>query len=286
MTEFTTSSSVLSEVWTSIDIGEGLDVMGDGHGLLASRVELIEQAGYIRGQDGLFRHPTGRKLVYLNDESSRGSLPVETVEYGVYPSIAMLVSMKRQVDAGLAYAVDSNHNYKVWRWLEGRRVTMKHGDELVVDEFLRFEQTFGTKRTQQLKRELATFMRNLPSYICIKRAGEVVAVVAHAGIRDDMIGQSSEAIRDFCRFGPTAGLTPEGRPNRVDWTLQHKTTPLIIWGHVPHREAVVRNNTINLDTGGFSGHYLTLLRYPEMEVRKVKVPKSFVPLEDIMFREV
>jgi hypothetical protein len=265
------------------DVGPGLDVMGDGHGLLASRIKLIEKAGYIRGSDGLFRHPAGRKLVYLNDESSRGFLPDLTVEFGEYPSIAMLNLMKRQVQADFAVAVDSNHNYKVWRWLLGRNVKMSHGDERVVEEFNDFEKKFGFEKTSKFKTELGNFLMGLPSHLVLVKEGIPRAVVVHAGIHDDMIGRENQRIINFCRFGPTNGFLENGKPNRLDWTIHHKNALLIIWGHVPHLEPVLVRNTINIDQGGFYGHYLTLLRYPEMEILQERVPQCFVPPQDNPF---
>ncbi len=263
-----------------VELGVGLDVMGDGHGLLVSRVALIEKAGYVRGEDGLYRHPDGRKLVYLNDESSRGSLPREDVQFGKYSSIGMLTMMKRHVEAGLAHAVDSNHNYKVWRWLEGRKVTMSHGDEVVVEEFAAFEREYGHEKTEELKRELAQFLKSLPSHLIIADQDLPRAVVVHAGIRDDMVGKEDDRIRDFCRYGPTDGFLENGKPNRLDWTKDHKNGLLVIWGHVPQPEAMVVRDSINLDQGGFCGHFLTMLRYPEMELIQEKVAQSFVTPAD------
>ncbi|QQE78709.1 AAA family ATPase [Alicyclobacillus sp. SO9] len=265
-----------------VNLASGLDVMGDGHGLLASRIALIKQAGYVQGEDGLYRHPDGRKLVYLNDETSRGSEPVDAknVEYGQYPSIAMINMMKKHVESGLAYAVDSNHNYKIWRWLEGRKVSMKHGDEVFVKEMEAFEQEYGADKTAVVKKEWAQFLKSLPSHLVIEDDGHVRAVVVHAGIHDDMMGKEDETVRDFCRFGPTDGLLENGKPNRLDWTQNHHNGVLVIWGHVPHPEAQVVGNTINIDQGGYCGHYLTMLRYPEMDIVQEKVAQSFVPDED------
>ena len=263
-----------------IPLENGIDVMGDGHGLLQSRLNLMEKSGYQRGDDGLYRHRSGRKLVYLNDESSRGNLPSTDVEYGTYPSIAMLVLMKKHVEAGLAYAVDSNHNYKIWRYLEGRNVQMTHGDELVAEEFAAFESEFGSDFTAQFKKELSSFLKRLPSHLIVNDRGISRAVITHAGIQDDMIGKQSPYIRDYCRFGPTDGFLPNGRPNRLDWKKDHHNGMLVIWGHEPHDKVFVEKDTVNVDTGGFCGHYLSLIRYPEMEVIQEKVHQSFVPEED------
>jgi polynucleotide kinase-phosphatase len=263
-----------------ISIDKGIDIIGDGHGLLQTRIQLFKKAGYVLGEDGLFRHPNGRKIVYVNDETSRGFLSSDEIKYGRYPSIAMMVSMKEHVEANLAYAVDSNHNYKIWRWLEGRNVTLAHGDEKVEEEFEAFAQEFGEEKTLLLKKELAAFLKSLPSHVIIEDRGFHRAVVTHAGIKDDMIGKFSREIRDFCRFGPTDGLEDSGKPKRLDWTKEHKNGQLIIWGHEPHPNVTLENDTINVDTGGFCGHYLSMLRYPEMDILQEKNDISFVEDEN------
>lgn len=267
---------VIEQTNLTIPIGNGLDVLGDGHGLLESRVNIIEKGGYIKGSDGLFRHPDGRKLVYLNDETSRGKLPMDGVKFGKYPSIAMAVMMMEHVKAGLAYAVDSNHNFKIWRWLEGKNVTMAHGDEDVVSEFESFELEHGPEFTFELKKQLAHFLRQLPAHLIIEDRGIWRAVVTHAGIQDQMIGKQSKIINDYCRFGPTDGFCEDGRPNRLDWTKSHRNGMLVIWGHEPHDKVVVHNDAVNVDTGGFCGHYLSMFRYPEMQVVQEKVNQCFV----------
>lgn len=259
-----------------IDIEKGLDIMGDGHGLLESRINLMEKAGYIKGKDGVYRHPEGRKLVYLNDETGKGSQSYEKAEYGKYPSIAMAVMMMKQVKAGEAYAVDSNHNYKLWRYLEGRNVQMTNGDELVVEEFEKFKEEYGEEKTAELKQELHKFLKWLPSHLIIEDQGIRRAVVVHAGIKDDMIGKNSFEVKDFCRFGPTDGDKEDGTPNRLDWTQDHNNGMLVIWGHDPKPDHEIIHDTINIDQGGFCGHYLTLMRYPEMEFIKEKVNECFV----------
>jgi polynucleotide kinase-phosphatase len=260
-----------------IPIENGLDILGDGHGLLKSRVELLNKAGYVENELGLFIHPEGRKPLYLNDETSRGSLPLAGIEYGEFPSIAMMWMMKKHVEANLAYAVDSNHNYKVWRWLEGRDVTMNHGDELVVSEFEAFQTKHGVEKTEEIKTSLASFLKDLPSHLLLCKDEKVKAVAVHAGIQDDMIGKEDAVVRDFCRFGKTSGeFDANGRPLRLDWTKDHRNGMLIVWGHEPQKNVRKENDTINVDTGGFYGNKLTLLQYPELTIIDVSVPHSFV----------
>lgn len=247
---------------------QGLDIMGDGHGCLTSRMNLIEQAGYIRGEDDLYRHPDGRKLVYLNDEANKGSLSDEHVIFGEFPSIAMTLMMVQHVKANLAYAVDSNNNVKLVSFLEHIE-HQRHNKMLFAKEFFKFQEKFGKQSALNLRNELLPTLKSLPSHLIVENdKGEEVAVIVHAGIKDDMIGKDSKEIRRFCAFGGK-------NTDMISWIYQHRTPHLIIWGHLPHVHPTWKHNTINIDTGGFCGHYLTMLRFPECSLLQEKVPKDF-----------
>ena len=51
---------------------------------------------------------------------------------------------QKHVAAGHAYMIDSNHGWKIARWLEGKNVKMAHGDENVAAEFEEYERKYGT----------------------------------------------------------------------------------------------------------------------------------------------
>jgi hypothetical protein len=251
-----------------IQTNQGLDIMGDGHGCLTSRINLLKQAGYIEGNDGLYRHPEGRKLVYLNDEANKGFLSDKHVLFGEFPSIAMTFMMVQHVKADLAYAVDSNNNVKLISFLEQIEHQQKN-KMLFAKEFFEFQEKYGKKAAMKLRDELLPTLKTLPSHIIVENnKGEEVAVIVHAGIKDEMIGHDSKEIRRFCAFG--------GKNEQViSWIKQHQTQHLIIWGHLPHVHPTWNHNTINIDTGGFCGHYLTMLRFPECSILQEKVPKDF-----------
>ncbi|MDA1675250.1 hypothetical protein [Bacillus cereus group sp. TH152-1LC] len=258
-----------------ISTGEGLDILGDGHGCLKERIDLLEQAGYIKGEDGLYRHPKGRKLVYLNDEANKGYSKDERILYGEFPSIAMMQIMKQHVEAGLAYAVTSNNNEKICKYLDPSIINTDHLEAMdFAIEMNQFEIKYGAKEREKLGNELYLFCKSLPSYIIVENEqGETSAVITHAGILDDMIGKDSADIRKFCAWGGTAA-------NIKNWVELHKYEFPIIWGHKPQREPKIQNNTINIDTGGYFGNYLTMLRFPEMNFIKQKVETSYETYED------
>ena len=96
-------------------------------------------------------------------------------------------------------------------------------------------------------------------------------VVAHAGIREEMIGRSSGAVREFCLYGETTGETDEfGLPVRYNWASEYRGSTAVVYGHTPVVNAEWLNNTICIDTGCVFGGKLTALRWPEREIVSVQ----------------
>lgn len=73
--------------------------------------------------------------------------------------------------------VDSNHGWKIARWLDGRNVQLKHGDEKVREEFLQFEQQVGKEKAAQLKQQLRDLLIDLPSHYVLTDKGEPKVVL-------------------------------------------------------------------------------------------------------------
>ena len=242
-----------------IDVGNGLDIIGDIHGCFDEFMELLFKLGYVE-KDGLFVHPEGRKLVSVGDITSRGP-----------KSIAALKFFIAHKKAGLSYMTDSNHGWKIARWLDGRNVQLTHGDDAVAAEFAEYEAVHGRKAVDKLRMASKELLLKAPSHYILMKDGEEVAVVTHAGIRDSYIGQDSGKIRSFTRYGDVRGFDEvTGRPLRYDWFLEHKSKHTIIWGHDPKIEPLFTHNTVNIDQGCVFGGSLTALRFPEMTTISVK----------------
>ncbi|GAA4722736.1 metallophosphoesterase [Brevibacillus fulvus] len=254
-----------------VDIDRGTDIVGDVHGCFAEFMELLGQLGYVRdASDDLYRHPAGRKLISLGDITSRGP-----------ESLKMLDFFIRHIRAGIAEMVDSNHGWKIARWLDGRNVSLAHGDEKVEDEFTRYAEQHGEKMAASLKEKARELLLASPSHMLLRRNGKVEVVAVHAGIRDDYIGKDSPAIRNFCRYGDVAGMGPDGRPIRKEWASERtKQTPLIVWGHDPRPQPERKNGSINIDQGCVFGGQLTAYRYPEDECIGVKAEMNYSGLEE------
>lgn len=252
-----------------IDLEAGIDVIGDVHGCFAELVELLVKLGYEENREGLYVHPEGRKFVSVGDIMSRGP-----------ESLRSMLFFQKHVEAGVAWMVDSNHGWKIARWLGGRPVELSHGDEKVEQEFLAYEAEAGSSQAELLKEQLAQFLLAAPSHYVFKKNGVPVLVCTHAGIKDEWIGKQSPAISDFCRYGDTAGFDEKGKPVRKDWTIAHRSSTLIVWGHDPKPKPLVINQTINIDQGAVFGGELTAYRYPERTFESVKAAQDYSGASD------
>jgi len=244
-----------------LEVGDGIDIIGDIHGCYEEMVQLLEKLGYEKNTQNHYIHPEGRRFLSLGDIMSRGPESLKTMEFFL-----------RHVEENLAYMIDSNHGWKIARWLDGKNVILNHGDELVEEEL---ERVLDKENTDLLKQELKNFLLKAPSHYVLTKKGVPTLVCTHAGIKDEFIGKQSYDISDFCRYGDNDGLDETGRPVRKDWTIHHKTSTLIVWGHDPKPKPLVINNTINIDQGAVFGGELTAFRYPEQEFVAVKAKHDY-----------
>lgn len=246
------------------DIGAGIDVIGDIHGCYDEMLELLGELGYAADEAGLYRHPAGRTLVSVGDVMSRGPRSLDT-----------MIFWKRHVDSGIARMTDSNHGWKIARYLSGRNVTLSHGDENIAAELRLLEEEAGPEAAAALKEELKQFLLSAPSHLVMCRDGVRRLVITHAGIRDEYIGRQSRRVQDFCRYGDTDGMDAAGAPVRKEWYTGHESGELIVWGHDPRPYPAVVKNTINIDQGAVFGGSLTAYRYPEQEFVSVKAHRDY-----------
>lgn len=247
----------------------GLDIIGDIHGCYDEMIALLERLGYQENEDGLYIHPEGRKFLSIGDVMSRGPQSLHTMQFFLH-----------HVQHQLAYMIDSNHGWKIARWLDGKKVTLQHGDEKVAQEFEEYEVGYGAEQAEVLKQNLKEFLLKAPSHYVFTKNGVPTLVCTHAGIKDEYIGKQSRDISDFCRYGDTDVLDEKGKPKRKDWFVHHQTSTLIVWGHDPKPQPLLINNTINIDQGVVFGGKLTAFRYPEKEFVSVKAAKDYAQSPD------
>jgi protein phosphatase len=169
------------------------------------------------------------------------------------------------LEAGQALAVLGNHDAKLVRWLDGRNVQLTHGlAETVVQ--LRDE-------TESFRRQVRNFLDNLPYHLWLDDGR---LAVAHAGIREEMLGRSSSSVRAFCLYGDITGEKDEyGLPVRRNWAAHYRGKAAIVHGHTPLLDARWQNNVICIDMGCCFGGKLTALRWPERELVSVPAARTY-----------
>lgn len=239
------------------------DIVGDVHGCADELSELLTRLGYkivASSEDGACRlriePPPGRRAVLVGDLVDRGPASPEVMR--------IVIAM---AEAGQAFAVPGNHDVKFVRWLEGREVALAHGLERTAEQFLAESAAFRDR--------VRAFLSRLPIYLWLD--GGALAV-AHAGIRETMLGHDSAAIRSFCLYGETTGEMDElGLPVRYHWAADYRHETAVVYGHTPVPDADWVNNTLCVDTGCCFGGRLTALRWPEREIVSVPARETYAP---------
>ena len=247
-------------LWTDKRAERGpFDLIGDIHGCYDELLDLLAALGYAPDPAGVYRHPEGRRLVFLGDLVDRGPKVVEA---------ATLVM--DAVEAGAAFCVPGNHDDKLKRALSGRNVTVAHG----LAESLAQIESLPEAERDAFKQRFAAFSDDLVSHLWLD-GGDLVA--AHAGMKEEMVGRASARVRDFALYGETTGETdPLGLPVRLDWTRDYRGRAAVVYGHTPVAAPPQwLNHTINIDTGCAFGGHLSALRWPERQVVSVRARAAY-----------
>ncbi|NSL86467.1 polynucleotide kinase-phosphatase [Chitinophaga sp. Mgbs1] len=252
------------------------DIIGDVHGCYDELCTLLEKLEYSidKEQGHLISAPQTtndagytrtRRPVFVGDLVDRGPAS---------PQVLRLVM--NMVQNGQALCVPGNHDAKLLRWLNGKQVQLRHGLEATVTQL--------ATETPEFLESVKTFLDGLISHYVLD---DGKLVVAHAGLKENMQGRGSGAVREFCLYGETTGETDEfGLPVRYNWALEYKGKAMVVYGHTPVPEARWLNNTIDIDTGCVFGANLTALRYPERELVAVPALQQYaVPARPIGYNE-
>lgn len=230
------------------------DLIGDIHGCGDELEELLARLGYRPDPAGVWRHPEGRRVIFLGDLVDRGPR---------IPDVLRTVMV--MVEAGAALCVPGNHDFKLKRALEGRRVQLRHGLEQSMEQLAR--------ETPEFQDRVHDFIEGLTSHYVLD-GGRLVA--AHGGMKEEMQGRWSGRVLDFALFGETTGEMDEfGLPVRANWAANYRGSATVVYGHTPVREPEWLNNTINIDTGCVFGGRLTALRWPERELVSVPARQAY-----------
>lgn len=239
------------------------DIIGDIHGCAGELETLLEKLGYDLRAHGAAGHrsydvrpPSGRRLIFVGDLVDRGPRS---------PDVLRLAA--GMIEAGTAFCVIGNHEFRLQRRLAGENVKATYGLQQTLDQLE--EQPNG------FSRDVSELIRTLPSHMVLD-GGELV--VAHAGLKEAMQNRTGGKVRSFAMYGDTTGARDAyGFPVRRDWAKEYQGSAAVVYGHTPVKTAEWRNNTICIDTACVYGGTLTALRWPEREV--VDVPAERVWFE-------
>lgn len=257
------------------------DIIGDIHGCANELESLLCKLGYVKELytdkahvlqdpqcneseistvwgDCTFRHPEGRRAIFLGDLIDRGP-----------SSLGVLRIVRNMVVTHQALCVLGNHDDKLSKKLRGKDVKLSHGLAQTCEEIDSAVAIFGS----QLKDEILGFLDGLVTHYVLD---EGRLLVAHAGLKESLHGRASGEVRAFALFGDTTGTVDEfGLPERLNWAADYRGSALVVYGHTPVSQAVWQNRTINIDTGCVFGGQLTALRYPERELVSAEALQTY-----------
>lgn len=237
------------------DLRGPFDIIGDVHGCFAELCELLEKLGCaVDAENFRAKPPDGRTVIFLGDLADRGPDSVKVFR------LAMNMAVNNS-----ALCLPGNHENKLLRYLEGLPVRIGKG----------IKKTIG-----QLESETPEFIARLKNFLLNQTCHFVLdggnLVCSHAGLPEQLHGRSSPLVHNFCLFGSPAGESDNNAiAANAEWVKSYRGKALMVYGHFPKLNVAFKNNTIDLDNACVFGGSLASLRYPEIEIVKVKAREVY-----------
>ena len=184
-------SAVIERVplWNNLQHEKGpFDIIGDVHGCFAELQALLRLLGYQVQHHGPYAvtHPAGRKVIFVGDLVDRGPQTPEVLR------LAM-----DMVASGVAFCVNGNHDDKLKRKLQGRKVTVAHGLAESLAQLATEPQEFQDRVVQ--------FLDGLISHYVLD---DGKLAVAHAGLKQEYMAAAHRAsVHSACTATPPARST-------------------------------------------------------------------------------
>lgn len=245
---------VRTKLWNNKRDEHGpFDIIGDIHGCCDELEMLLGKLGYVR-TDNVYSHPDGRKAAFLGDFCDRGERSADVLR--------IVMDM---VKSGSAIAVPGNHDVKLLKYLNGKKVNPTHGLDKTIAEL--------EAKGEAFRNEVRDFIDGLISHYVLD---DGKLVIAHAGIKQQYIGRGSARVREFCLYGERTGEFDEyGLPVRLDWAADYRGRAAVVFGHIAGLDVKPVNGTYCIDTGCVFGGKLTAMRWPEKEFVSVDALRQY-----------
>jgi protein phosphatase len=251
------------------------DIIGDVHGCLDELRQLLGQLGYLENSAQVWRHPDKRRVIFLGNLVDRGP-----------NSLEVLRLVAHMVKAGQALYVQGDHCNRFYRYINQQHTILNQGLETTVAEFM----ALPTPERAEIADLVKDLIGSAPSYLLLDN-GKLA--VAHAGVKDTMLGRLSDRIFYFCLYGHTTNNTNveaelEHSAEEIivpeNWAEHYRGKPLVAYAHTPLATAgpEIHNNTVNLDQGCVFGGRLAAMRYPERSFVQVKAAHSYYPTTNVV----
>ncbi len=242
------------------DVPPPYDLIGDIHGCYQELRDLLEKLGYRKDPVQGYRHPRGRRVIFVGDLVDRGPDSLSVLQ--------LAMTMKR---AGNALVTLGNHDNKLLNYLVGGRVRIDHGLELTVAEL----EAVDPGARKALVQDITAWLRGLPPYLMLDQGR---LVVAHAGLPEHLHGRLSRVVTACAVYGAVRPVWHHDRPGgETDWPASYHGKALVVFGHTPTPLVETRGNTVCVDQGCVFGGKLTALRYPERQVVQVDARDTYYP---------
>ena len=231
------------------------DIVGDLHGCCDELETLLQNLGYQSVQresedpawgNRSYRHPEGRKAVFLGDMADRGPRILDTLRL-----------VRNMVADGCARAFPAITTRSCCGNSPGR---MSRSRMVSLSESLAEIEALPEEVRQNFVREAADLVPRTRQPLRSRRGQVGGRSRRHEG---GNAGRGSGKVREFALYGETTGETDEfGLPVRCNWAAEYRGRAMVVYGHTPVPQPEWLNRTINIDTGCVFGGKLTALRWP------------------------
>ena len=232
------------------------DIIGDIHGCYDELVELLVTLGHPRLAEPEALPPCQGlpPLLFVGDLVDRGDRAMEVLR--------LVIAL---CEKGYAQTVMGNHDYRFYRWLQGKDVKVEHGLDRTIEQF----EALPRQEQDEFKEQLIQFFAKVPYAL---RFDQGKGVVVHAAWRPRMKEETDlKRLRYYATYGPVTGeRTREGFPVRINWAATYKGPEFVVFGHQVYLKPYHRDFACGIDTGCVFGGMLTALRYPSKETISVK----------------